>query len=106
MGLCANVYRRGGVYWWRKKARVSGASGAFRAVAVSLMVREPARAEMLGAILNARFILLGPKIMAGELSLPQIRAIFADLVKDEIRRWDDSTFRVASGQEAVLSMDT
>ncbi|MCB1537172.1 MAG: hypothetical protein KDJ44_21305, partial [Rhodoblastus sp.] len=101
MGLCANVYRRGAVYWWRKKARV-GASSAFRTLAVSLMVREPARAKMLGAILNARFILLGPKLMSGELSLEQTRAIFADFVRHETRRWDDSTFRVVTGQESAF----
>jgi hypothetical protein len=57
MSLCENVYRCGGVYWWRTKV-VSGEPPAGRTIALSLCVREPARARRMAVLLNARFLCL------------------------------------------------
>ncbi len=53
MALCQNVYRRGAVYWYRRRFTV-GRTGRSRAVAFSLGVREPRLARRIGAALNAR----------------------------------------------------
>ncbi|MDR3487964.1 MAG: tyrosine-type recombinase/integrase [Bradyrhizobium sp.] len=57
MALCSNVYRRGGVYWWRRRFTDSLIDGQ-RLVALSLRVREPAQARFLGAQLNAEAALI------------------------------------------------
>jgi hypothetical protein len=68
MSLCENVYRRGGVYWWRKKV-VRGELPAGRTIALGLCFREPARARRIAALLNARFLVFGDKMLTGQVKL-------------------------------------
>ncbi len=64
MALCQNVYRRGAVYWYRRRFPDS-LSGRSRAVAFSLGVREPRLARAIGAALNARAHEIGQRLEAG-----------------------------------------
>jgi len=51
MGLCENVYRRGGVYWWRRRGRpCREAAGPY--VRVSLKVRDPRQARALARLVS------------------------------------------------------
>jgi hypothetical protein len=46
MGLCQNVYRRGGVYWWRRRTKVElGKKSHY--LHLSLKVRDPRQARIL-----------------------------------------------------------
>jgi integrase len=96
MSLCANVLRRGGVYWWRKKV-VCGRPPVRRMIALSLTVREPARARTMATLLNARLLGLGDMMVTGRVSLDQARTILADMIRDEIKLRDDSAFRALTG---------
>ena len=52
MGLCENVYRRGGVYWFRRRVSLGDhAGGAY--MRVSLRVRDPNRARQLARRVGA-----------------------------------------------------
>jgi hypothetical protein len=51
MGLCENVYRRGGVYWWRRRGRPCH-DAAGRYVHVSLKVRNPRQARALARLVS------------------------------------------------------
>ena len=53
MRLCQNVYRRGALYWWRRRF-VDPAGGQSRMIAISLRIREPTAARLVGMSLNAR----------------------------------------------------
>ncbi len=46
MGLCENVYRRGGVYWWRRRLNL-GDEGACSYIRISLKLRDPRSAREL-----------------------------------------------------------
>jgi site-specific recombinase XerD len=48
MGLCQNVYRRGGVYWWRRRTKVELGSKSHY-LHLSLKVRDPRCARILAA---------------------------------------------------------
>jgi hypothetical protein len=74
MALCENVYRRGVAYWWRKKV-VCGEPPAGRTIALSLCVREPARARRMAALLNARYLAFGDKMLTGQVKLGHAKAI-------------------------------
>jgi hypothetical protein len=69
------LYRRGGVYLWRKKV-VCGEPPSGTTIALSLCVREPARARR-AALLNARFLAFGDKMLTGQVKLGQSKAILA-----------------------------
>ena len=46
MGLCQNVYRRGGVYWWRRRTKLEhGAKSHY--LHLSLKIRDPRHARVL-----------------------------------------------------------
>ena len=101
MSLCANVYRRGGIYWFRKKIVIGKGRGC-RVIAVSLLIREPARAKVMAAALNAQFISIGPRFMAGEYTLGQVRAILTEFIRKENAIHDAGAFRHLSGQGDIL----
>lgn len=52
MGLCQHVYRRGGVYWWRRRVNLI-ANGERAYLHLSLRVRDPARARVLALRVGA-----------------------------------------------------
>jgi hypothetical protein len=52
MGLCENVYRRGGVYWFRRRVSL-GDGGPDGYIRVSLRVRDPHRARELARLVGA-----------------------------------------------------
>ena len=52
MPLCPNTYRRGTIYWWRRRF-ANPATGRRRTLALSLGVRDPRSARIIGAKLNA-----------------------------------------------------
>ncbi len=52
MGLCQNVYRRGGVYWWRRRMNlIANRESAY--LHLSLRVRDPAQARVLALRVGA-----------------------------------------------------
>jgi hypothetical protein len=57
MALCANVYVRGLIFWWRR--RFVDSTGHPHLVALSLRVRDPVTARILGSRLNAEALLIG-----------------------------------------------
>jgi len=100
MSLCENVYRRGGVYWWRKKLRC-GQPPTSRLIALSLKVREPSRARALAARLNARFHALGNIMLPANVSLENVRSILAEMVRDEIKYRNEGSFSAQNGPERL-----
>ena len=96
MSLCENVYRRGAVYWWRKKIVVKFAIKQEKTktvVALSLKVREPGLAKRLAALLNAKVYSIRAALMTGKLTIPQTRAILAHFIEVERDALDNSIFR-------------
>ncbi len=97
MGLCQNVFRRGAVYWWRKK--IGGARN--HSIALSLNIREPARARALAAQVNARFHAMERKMLSGQISRNQVRGILAELIRDEIEYRDEWAFCALNAPERL-----
>ena len=100
MGLCQNVYRRGAVYWWRKKIVGDGSSRSYL-IALSLNVREPARARSLAAQLNARFHAMERKMLSGQISRNQVRGVLAQMIRDEIEYRDEWAFCALNAPERL-----
>ncbi len=53
MGLAQNIYRRGGVYWWKSRIKSNCDKRPSRTFAISLGIHEPSLAKILGAELTA-----------------------------------------------------
>jgi hypothetical protein len=87
MGLCENVYRRGGVYWWRRRGRpCHDAAGPY--VHVSLKVRNPRQARALARLVSVEADRLGSVEM---LDASQQKALLKAFIDNQVGHFDSTS---------------
>jgi hypothetical protein len=87
MGLCQHVYRRGGIYWWRRHG-LAPAKNETRSLNMSLKVREPIRARILGRIVSVEADKIAERIWRGMLLPDQEKALLKQFIDEQIRDLD------------------
>jgi hypothetical protein len=92
MSIAEHLYRRGAIYWWRR--RISAApGGALGSFAFSLNVRDPIAAKTLSRALNAKVENWIASGMAANLTRDQAKAALAQLIESETRRLDEMVYQ-------------
>ncbi len=84
MGLCENVYRRGGVYWWRRRLGLV-AVGEPAYIRISLKVRHPQRARELGRLVGVEADRLRSQ---GMLNSSQQKALLKTFIDGQLGHFD------------------
>ncbi len=95
MGLCENVYRRGGVYWFRRRLRLVD-SGPCSYIRVSLKVRDPRRAREIARLVGAEADRLRKR---ATLNASQQKALLKAFIAEQAGRLD-GVARIVAHQDA------
>ncbi len=99
MSLCTNLFRRGAVYWWRRRF-ASPESKNSKIIALSTKTREPKAARLVAARLNAKAVridrLLGLRMLSLVDAREQLAIVTADGLQFDVA---DHVLRDASNYE-------
>jgi integrase len=98
MGLCQHVYRRGGIYWWRR--RLASLDGSCY-VHVSLRLRDPDRARQLGRLVNAEAERVVELVRKGMLRSDQQTEVLKRFIGEQIVELDHVALKVTQGQPVL-----
>jgi integrase len=98
MALCQHVYRRGGIYWWRR--RLAAEDGSCY-VHVSLRVGDPNRARQIARRLGAEADRVVELVRKGMLRADQQKEILQRFIKEQAGELDRVAFNATLGSQRL-----
>lgn len=102
MSLCSNTYRRGSIYWWRRRF-ADPRDGRSRTMAFSLGVRDPASARIAAARVTAASVEIANELERGMITFTDAEARLRELAAQTFV-FDQHAFNGLRPRPAVRSM--